>query len=120
MKRTVIIWALLIGLVCNAFSQANVELKISYPDEPSPGRSSVVVPFANIYHQVLQVDFPLSTSSEIIIINEQSDEIVYYEQYDISRQVLVDLTTLADGIYTLRVYAFGKWWWGEFELEEDY
>ena len=48
---------------------------------------------------------------------------VYSEEFAASRSVVIDLAEegLEEGTYELHVYAFGKWWWGEFEIQtEDY
>lgn len=112
-----IMLALLIGLVYNAFSQANIELKEDIPGDIPFGRTVVLTPMAQIEGHSLLVGFPFSTVSEIQIIDESSDEMVYSEQFGASGLVIVDLSNLLAGTYMVRLYAFGKWWWGEFEIE---
>ena len=62
----------------------------------------------------------MPTFSQVIVRDAETDAVVYSASYDATRQVVVNLSSLPEGNYELHVYAFGKWWWGEFEIEEDY
>ena len=57
-------------------------------------------------------------SLHVIILDTETGDIVYSAPYDATRQVVINLSTLPEGSYTLRLYAFGKWWWGGFEIIE--
>ena len=67
---------------------------------------------------MLTIDYPMPTVSQVIIRDAETDAVVYSAPYDATRQVLINLSSLPEGTYELRLYAFGKWWWGEFELGE--
>ena len=82
------------------------------------GRSLDVSPTAFIESQYITVNYPLSTVSEVVIRDADTGVVVYSAPYDATRQVVINLSSLPEGTYELRLYAFGKWWWGEFELEE--
>ena len=67
---------------------------------------------------MLTIDYPMPTVSQVIIRDAETDAVVYSAPYDATRQVLINLSILPEGTYEIRLYAFGKWWWGEFELGE--
>ena len=81
-------------------------------------RSLNVSPTAFIEGEYITISYPLSTVSEVVIRDANTDAVVYSAPYDATRQVVVNLSSLPDGTYELHVYAFGKWWWGEFELND--
>ena len=88
------------------------------PSSSMGGRSLDASPTAFIEDQYITVFYPLSTVSQVIIRDDETGAVVYSAPYDATRQVVVNLSSLPEGTYELRLYAFGKWWWGEFELEE--
>lgn len=106
----------------SAAGQINVPLITeNVPPQPIGDRSLWAVPTVVQEITFITVSFPLSTVSEVQIIDKCSDEMVYSDEFADSRCVIIDLADegLEEGIYTLRIYAFGKWWWGEFEIENE-
>ncbi|MBO4444480.1 MAG: DUF3244 domain-containing protein [Bacteroidaceae bacterium] len=81
----------------------------------------VLVPVASLERSILQVSFPVCTVSQVVIIDKSSNQTVYSDSFASTTQVIIDLEDegLGEGNYLLRIYAFGKWWWGEFVLEEE-
>ena len=108
--------------VQSALAQERTEIIIvngqGMPLNDSGDRSANVSPTAFIESQYITVNYPLSTVSEVVIRDADTDAVVYSAPYGATRQVIVDLSSLPEGTYELRLYAFGKWWWGEFELGE--
>ena len=82
-------------------------------------RSVLIVPEAYIVNNTITIDYQMSTVSQVIILNADTQAVVYSAPYDATRQVVVNLSSLPEGLYELHLYAFGKWWWGEFEIDED-
>ncbi len=70
----------------------------------------------------LTFDFSPATVSQIVIMDENhQNQVVYSGSFPSSTQVVVDLENegVGKGIYLLRLYAFGEWWEGEFEIIEE-
>ena len=69
----------------------------------------------------LNLQYPLATESQAVIVDQSTQTTVFSGTFTSSSSVVIDLEdeNLVEGTYTLRIYAFGKWWWGEFELEND-
>ena len=101
-------------------SGTRILLAAETPHDPNDGqhRSAVSSPYAMLYGEQLQIRFPQETESVIVISDIITNVMYYSAPYGATRQVIVDLSTLPEGTYEIRLYAFGKWWWGEFELEE--
>ena len=57
----------------------------------------------------------------MVIINQSTSQTVYSDNFASTTQVIIDLDDegISEGSYLLRIYAFDKWWWGEFVLEEE-
>lgn len=87
------------------------------PDKEIP-RSVNAIPTASLDEPTLTVSFPMSTTSQVVILDAETNTVVFLAPYDATRQVEISLLSLPEGSYTLRVYAFGKWWVGEFMLNE--
>ena len=67
----------------------------------------------------LYVSFNPSSSSQIVITDSQTNTVVYSNSFGVATGQVISVSTLPAGEYELSIYAFGKWWWGEFELIED-
>ena len=80
-------------------------------------RSLNASPTAFIEGEYITISYPLSTVSEVVIRDADTDAVVYSAPYDATRQVVINLSSLPEGTYEIRLYAFGKWWWGEFTIE---
>lgn len=94
------------------------------PDDPTDpekdvSRSINAIPTASLDDPTLTVSFPMSTTLQVAIFDAETDAVVFSAPYDATRQVEISLLSLPEGSYTLRVYAFGKWWVGEFMLGGD-
>lgn len=122
MKKLLLIGMLLFSFV-SAFGQASM---IKLTQENSNGtndggsRTISVEPTAVYDGSSVIINFPMYTTSQVVVRDAETGAVVYSASYDATRQVVVNLSSLPEGTYELHVYAFGKWWWGEFEIEEDY
>ena len=72
---------------------------------------------AALEENVLYLSFAPSSSSEVIITDSQTNTVVYSNTFGVTTGQVIPLSALPAGEYELSVYAFGKWWIGEFELE---
>ena len=121
MKKLSLFLLLLISMAVSATAQKPltlIELIREESDTIPKTRTGVLEPAAYIYDQCVTISYPMPTVSQVVIRDADTDAVVYSAPYGATRQVIVDLSTLPEGTYELRLYAFGKWWWGEFELEE--
>lgn len=84
-------------------------------------KSIILVPTATLDGTVLTFDFPEATVSQVIISEQNTNAILYSESFASTTEVVVDLEDegIGEGSYTLWLFAFGKWWWGEFVIEEE-
>ena len=57
--------------------------------------------------------------SVVQIVDEATDAVVYSDSFGATRIVVIDLEEegLTTGNYRLRIFVFGEWWSGEFEIE---
>ena len=121
MKKTILFLAMsFLMALCNVDAQSiKVDLSLGNDDNLEEGPRTVnVCPSAYLSNCWFTIDYPMPTVSQVIIRDADTGAVVYSASYGATRQVIVDLSTLPEGTYELRLYAFGKWWWGEFELEE--
>ena len=112
----------LCAFVCMlGYSQRNIPLSTEFPIKGGGERASTVAPIATIYGTRLTFSFPESAASQVLIISQESNQIVYTEAFTSFTQVQIELSEagLTSGNYWLHVYVYDYWWWGEFELEED-
>ncbi len=101
-------------------AQDNVSLRKEVSDPyQHGGRDIYAMPTATLDGTELTLSYPLPTESQVMLIDQSTQTTVYSETFAASRSVVIDLAEegLEEGTYTLRVYAFGKWWWGEFIIE---
>ena len=125
MKKALLFLSLFGLLATTSFAvndpdRVNIELSTEHPQTGSMGgRSLDVSPTAFIESQYIAVNYPLSTVSEVVIRDADTGAVVYSAPYDATRQVLINLSILPEGTYEICLYAFGKWWWGEFELDNN-
>ena len=109
-------------LIANTLTFAGIDIPINAEDDiPAGTKSLQYVPSASLDGTELTLSYPLSTESQVIIIDQRTQSTVYTETFAATRSLNIDLEEegLPDGSYTLRIYAFGKWWIGEFVLGED-
>ena len=85
------------------------------------GKSLENVPTVTLDDSVLTIDFSEATASQVIISDQSTNAVVYSDSFSSTLQIIIDLEdeNIGEGNYVLRIYAFGKWWWGEFVIEED-
>ena len=79
-------------------------------------------PLVSLNGTVLTFDYSSATASQVVIMDENNNyQIVYSESYSTTLQVIVDLEDegIGDGNYLLWLFAFGKWWEGEFETGQE-
>ena len=119
MKKSIIyIFVLFISLFAHA--EQNLPLQVDQDDpRNSTGRSIDMEPSATLDGTELTLSYPLSTESQVIIIDQSTQSTVCSETFAATRSLNIDLEEegLDEGSYTLRIYAFGKWWVGEFVIE---
>ncbi len=124
MKKIIVyIGMLLLPSTLMFADEIEVQLSIQKEDQSSTGgRSLQVDPTATLDGTEFTLSYPLPTESQVMLIDQSTQTTVYSETFAASRSVIIDLAEegLGEGTYMLRIYAFGKWWWGEFEIEEDY
>ena len=104
----------------HAQKQGDIDLRTEDSHESQTGGRSIdVAPSAYIESAFVTIDFPMFAESQVVIRDAESGTVVYSAPYDATLQVVVNLSSLPEGLYELHLYAFGKWWWGEFEIDED-
>lgn len=84
------------------------------------GRSLDLEPSATFQDGIITLEFLSATNSEVKVTNEWSGIVVYTACFSPSTQVQVNASSFTTGSYRLDIFAFGKWWWGEFTIEEEY
>ena len=124
MKKVAIISVLFLSVWGNAFAQTG-NSNIRFEPLDSIGnegpRSFIEIPIATLDGLVLTIDFSEATTSQVIISDQSTNAVVYSDSFSSTLQIIIDLENenIGEGNYVLRIYAFGKWWWGEFVIEED-
>lgn len=93
------------------------------PDHGGNGQGQPKSPteqvLAMLEGNLLYLSFAPSSSSEVTITNSQTNSVVYSNTFGVAAGQIIPLSTLPSGEYELVIYAFGKWWRGEFVIEED-
>ena len=121
MKKRLLLAILIMSSISLMAEDINILLSTEKKDISSSGeRSNYDSPSAAINNTALTILYPLATESQVILIDQSTQTTVYSKTFAASRSVIIDLAEegLEEGIYELHVYAFGKWWRGEFEIEE--
>ena len=120
-KSSIILFVAFISLSVNtAFAGGDdiILLPIdSITIEGSHGRS--IEPLAVMTDGILTLEYPSPTTSEVVVTSVPAGTVVYTAQFNATTQVQINLASLPAGTYHLEVYALGKWWWGEFEVEDE-
>ena len=104
---------------------AEEEIPIGKDGQTSPsgggdgGRTAVLAPTASLGASALSIAYPLDAVSVVQIVDEATDAVVYSGSFGATRLVVIDLEEegLTAGNYRLRIFVFGEWWSGEFEIE---
>lgn len=110
------------ALVCSlGYAQSNIPLTPEFPIGGGGEKTQTLIPTVTIDGSVLTIDFPEATASQVIISDQNTNAVVYSDSFSSTLQIIIDLEdeNIGDGNYVLRIYAFGKWWRGEFVIEEE-
>ncbi len=99
----------------------DIPVIITPSDSVDSPRSIILCPTATLNGAELTFNFPEATVSQVIISDQNTNAILYSESFASTTEVVVDLEDegIGEGSYTLWLFAFGKWWWGEFVIEEE-
>ncbi|MBR3022519.1 MAG: DUF3244 domain-containing protein [Bacteroidaceae bacterium] len=124
MKKVAIVSVLFLSVWGISFAQmGNGNIILEPVDSLSQGgpRSFVEIPTASLDGSVLTIDLPEATASQVIVSDQNTNAVVYSDSFSSTLQIIIDLENenIGEGNYLLRIYAFGKWWWGEFVIEEE-
>jgi len=124
MKKVLFICVLFLSVWGNAFAQTgNSNIRLEPLDSLNFGdpRSIIELPTVTLDGSVLTIGFPEATASQVIISDQSTNAVVYSDSFSSTLQIIIDLEdeNIGDGNYVLRIYAFGKWWRGEFVIEEE-
>ena len=122
MKKLSILFGLLLLSVSNVFSQRVIDVPMILDGDTISGQRSIVSEIvATLDGSDLTIDFSSATPSQVVLIDQSTNQTVYTDSFASTTQVIIDLDDegIGEGSYLLRIYAFGKWWWGEFVLEDE-
>ena len=108
---------LLVVLCLFAFSLYADKKSITLsPPKPRPGKSIVQTPTASIDGQVLTIEFSEATASQITVISQGTQVVVYNGSFT-NNQIVINLPALSAGEYQLEIEQGDKLYIGEFEIE---
>lgn len=68
---------------------------------------------------LLTISLTSVSSLQVVVVDKQTEMTVYSNTWNTTSGQVIDLSALPANEYELSIYAFGKWWWGEFVLEEE-
>lgn len=108
---------MLLALLCctlSGFAEAK-PIKIEKKKRPDP-RSLVQLPTASIDGQVLTIEFSEATASQITVISQGTQVVVYNGSFT-NNQIVINLPALSDGEYQLEIEQGDNLYIGEFEIE---
>lgn len=115
MKKTIILlFTVLIGQLVMAHN--NIHLVRDSPGfDPEDDPRSITEVTASIDGQVVTVLFSELTASQIVVTNS-TNQTVFDQTYMPAYSVQANLSNLSSGSYTLCIYVFGSWWYGNFVI----
>ena len=124
MKKLSVFFGILLLTAGSVWSQGiDVPMSNNNPTQPDGGPRSIIIPLrVSLEGTMLTFDFSSATASQIVIMDDNNNcQVVYSESFASTTQVIVDLEDegIGEGSYRLWLYAFGEWWEGEFEIEEN-
>ena len=121
MKRFVSIMCLLFIAASNAFSADHIDLVKDAPppsQDLQPSRSTDYTVSASKEAGLLFVDFSCYADFAVQISSSESDaSLLEFESLRPCNHEVIDISSLQTGSYILRIYAFGEWWIGYFEID---
>lgn len=124
MKKVLLVSILLLSVWGVSFAQSGKRSILLEPmdstahDKP---RSAIETPTATLEGTMLTISFVSATPSEVIIIDQSSGQSVYSNSFASSNQLSIDLSGVCgpEVNYQIRLKAFGLWWRGFFDVEEN-
>ncbi len=110
----------LMGVMFAGFSLCAAPRPIHVVKKPADGkgkegRSLVLLPTASIDGQVLTIEFSEATASQITVISQGTQVVVYNGSFT-NNQIVVNLPALSDGEYQLEIEQGGNLYIGDFEI----
>lgn len=123
-KRLIILCGFLCLLIGSANAQNNaikLERADTIPEERPRSLIEADYPTAFIEDNVLTLNFTSAAAIQVAIERQHSHQVVYSDSFASTTQLVIDLENegIGEGSYFLWLYAFGKWWIGEFDIEEQ-
>lgn len=110
------VFMLLVLLCCTLSGFAEEKpIKIREKERPKE-RIPHVLPTAYIDGQVLTINFSEATASQITVISQGTQVVVYNGSFT-SDQIVINLPALSDGEYQLEIEQGGNLYYGDFNLE---
>lgn len=111
----------LMGVMFAGFSLCAAPRPIHVVKKPADGkgkegRSLVLLPTASIDSQVLTIDFSETTVSQVTVISQGTQVVVYNGSFT-NDQIVINLSALPDGEYQLEIEQGDNLYIGEFEIE---
>lgn len=109
---------MLLALLCCTLSGFAEEKYIELKKKKQPHeRSGVQLPTASIDGQVLTIEFSEATASQITVISQGTQVVVYNGSFT-NNQIVVNLPALSDGEYQLEIEQGDNLYIGEFEIAD--
>ena len=119
-----LIFSTLLIVAGNVWAQKpkDIPVIITPTDSIDLPKNPILCPSVTLDGSVLTIGFPEATASQVVISDQNTNAVVYSDSFLSTLQIIIDLEdeNIGEGNYVLRIYAFGKWWWGEFTIEEEY
>lgn len=85
------------------------------------GRSLDAFPSASLIDGQIYLTYSESAPSIVSIIDVNTEDEVWYYEYGSTNQVIINLAAanITEGTFQIRIYIYGRWWWGEFVLNDE-
>ena len=112
MKKVFMLLALL-WCTLSGFAE-KTPIKLEKKERPHE-RSEVQLPIASIDGQVLTINFSEATASQITVISQGTQVVVYNGSFT-NNQIVVNLPALSDGEYQLEIEQGDNLYIGDFEI----
>ncbi|MBO7466954.1 MAG: DUF3244 domain-containing protein [Bacteroidaceae bacterium] len=86
-----------------------------------PDRSLDPIPSATLIDGQIYLTYSESAPSIVSIIDVNTEDEVWYYEYGSTNQVIINLAAanITEGTFQIRIYIYGRWWWGEFVLNDE-
>lgn len=118
-KRLFLVLLNVVLFLVPAWSEGlTIDLKREENNLNGGGRSVLFIPVASICGGTLSVVLSEITQTCVqITVETSSQATIVNESFELSDNIIMDVSSLSSGNYHLRVYAFGCWWTGTFFVE---